>query len=92
MRNNKVTYAHLNALRKVFLDIDESGDRKGLISKHDFLVKILEEGFQFPLDFLINILSDIQVDPNDRSENALVSYDNVKTVIDVFSMSPSFQK
>jgi len=79
-------------LRKAFLDCDESGDRRGIISKRDFLLKIGEDGFKFPLEFLIYFIHDIQVDVTDKSEEAKVSYENVKTIIDIFSNSPFFEK
>ena len=55
-------------------------------------MKIAEEGYRFPLEFLIQFVADIQTDPNDLSEDAKVSYDNVKTIIDIFSNSPFFLK
>ena len=39
-----------------------------------------EDGFQFPLEFLILFIQDIQLDPNDFSEDAKVSYENAKTI------------
>ena len=92
LRSNQINYIHLNALRKAFLDCDESGDRRGIISKRDFLLKIGEDGFKFPLEFLIYFIHDIQVDVTDKSEEAKVSYENVKTIIDIFSNSPFFEK
>ena len=53
MKANKINYSHLNAVRRAFLDVDENGEKLGLISKRDFLIKVAEEGFQFPLEFLI---------------------------------------
>jgi len=67
-------------------------ERRGIISKRDFLFKIADDGFRFPLDFLLQFIVDIQVDPTDTSEDAKVSYENVKTIIDVFSNSPFFLK
>lgn len=64
----------------------------GIISKRDFLIKMAEDGFQFPLEFLILFIQDIQVDPNDFSEDAKVSYENAKTIIDIFSNTPTFLK
>jgi hypothetical protein len=63
-----------------------------VISKKDFLVKIAEEGYKFPLEFLIQFIADIQVDPSDISEDAKVTYENLKTIIDIFSNSPFFFK
>lgn len=74
------------------MDADENGDNLGLVPKRDFLIKVAEDGFQFPLEFLILFLSDIQVDPSDFSEDAKVSYENAKTIIDIFSNSPAFLK
>jgi hypothetical protein len=92
MRLNKITYSHLNAIRRIFLDADENGDHLGLISKREFLIKASDEGFQFPLEFLIYFIQDIQTDPKDMSEDAKVSFENVKTIIDIFNMSPCFTK
>lgn len=85
---NKITFNHLNQMRKTFLDCDESGSQSGIISKRTFFMKIAEEGLHFPLEFLIHFMHDIQVDSNDGSEEAKVSYENVITVIDIFSNSP----
>ena len=56
------------------------------------MIKIAEDGFQFPLEFLILFIQDIQLDPSDISEDAKVSYENAKTIIDIFSNSPCFLK
>jgi hypothetical protein len=45
LKGNKINYSHLNAVRRVFLDVDESGEKLGIISKREFLLKIAEEGF-----------------------------------------------
>ena len=45
LKGNKINYSHLNAVRRVFLDVDENGEKLGVISKRDFLLKIAEEGF-----------------------------------------------
>lgn len=55
-------------------------------------MKIADDGYRFPLEFLIQFISDIQTDPNDMTEDAKVSYDNVKTIIDIFSNCPFFLK
>lgn len=62
------------------------------MSKRDFLLKVAEEGFKVPLEFLIYFINDIQVDPMDPTEEAKLSYENVKTIIDIYSNSPSFTK
>ena len=59
VRRNNISYVHLNAMRKAFLDCDESGDRRGIITKRDFLFKIAEANFKFPLEFLMQFVSDI---------------------------------
>ncbi len=74
------------------MDADENGDNLGIITKRDFLFKVAEDGFQFPLEFLIYFIQDIQLDPNDFSEDAKVSYENAKTIIDIFSNTPTFLK
>ena len=43
---------------------------------------------RFPLEFMIHFLHDIQTDTNDGSEEAKISYENVKTIIDIYSNSP----
>jgi hypothetical protein len=45
LKANKINYSHLNAVRRVFLDADENGEKLGVISKREFLLKIAEEGF-----------------------------------------------
>ena len=45
LKGNKINYNHLNAVRRVFLDADENGEKLGIISKREFLLKIAEEGF-----------------------------------------------
>lgn len=85
MRVNKINYSHLNAIRRVFLNCDENGDKLGLISKREFLLKVAEEGFSFPLEFLIYFIQDIQVDPNDMTEDAKLCFENAKTVMEIFN-------
>jgi hypothetical protein len=85
MKANKINYSHLNLVRRAFLDIDESGDKLGMISKREFLVKLGEDGYQLPLEFLIYFIQDVQVDPSDVSEDAKLSFENVKTMIDIFN-------
>lgn len=51
-----------------------------------------EDGFQFPLEFLFLFIQDVQIDPSDFSEDAKVSYENAKTIIDIFSNTPTFSK
>jgi hypothetical protein len=46
-------------MRRVFLNIDENGEKLGIITKREFLLKIAEEGFSFPLEFLIYFTQDI---------------------------------
>lgn len=41
------------------MDADENGEQLGIISKRDFLIKMAEDGFQFPLEFLIMFIQDI---------------------------------
>lgn len=51
-----------------------------------------DEGFSLPLEFLIYFIQDVQVDSNDLSEEAKLSFENVKTIIDIFNKSPCFEK
>ena len=92
MKASRVSYIHLNALRRAFLDCDTDGEHHGIISKRDFLIKVADEGFQVPLEFLICFLEDIQLDPSDQSEDAKVSYERLKTIIDVYNNTPAFLK
>ena len=40
---NKINYSHLNAIRRAFLDVDENGEKLGVISKREFLLKVSED-------------------------------------------------
>jgi len=40
-----MSYSHLNAIRRAFLDVDENGENLGIISKREFLLKVAEDGF-----------------------------------------------
>ena len=51
-----------------------------------------EDGFSLPLEFLIYFIQDVQLDSNDLSEEAKLSFENVKTIIDIFNQSPCFEK
>ena len=53
LRSSKISFAHLNQLRRAFMDCDENGKQRGVISKREFLLKIADEGSRFPLDFLV---------------------------------------
>jgi hypothetical protein len=75
----------LNAIRRAFLDIDENGEKLGIISKREFLLKVSDDGFSLPLEFLIYFIQDVQLDSNDLSEEAKLSFENVKTIIDIFN-------
>jgi hypothetical protein len=59
MKANKINYSHLNVARRAFLDVDENGEKMGLITKREFLMKIAEDGFVLPLEFLIYFTQDI---------------------------------
>lgn len=83
---------HFNGLKKAFIECDESGERKGIISKKDYLMKIAEDSLKFPLDFLICFIHDIQLDPFDFSDNASIDYENLKTIYDIFINSSAFNK
>jgi hypothetical protein len=67
---NKINYSHLNAIRRAFLDVDENGEKLGVISKREFLIYFIQ---------------DVQLDSNDLSEEAKLSFENVKTIIDIFN-------
>ena len=82
---NKINYNHLNAIRRTFLDIDENGEKLGVISKREFLMKLSEDGLSLPLEFLIYFIQDVQLDSTDMSEEAKLSFENVKTIIEIFN-------
>ena len=45
MKVNKINYSHLNVVRRAFLDVDENGEKLGIITKREYLMKLAEDGF-----------------------------------------------
>lgn len=67
------------------MDVDENGEKLGIITKREFLMKVAEDGFNLPLEFLIYFIQDVQLEPSDMSEDAKLSFENVKTIIEIFN-------
>lgn len=88
MKENNVDIMHLNAIQSVFLDCDQ--ERTGLVAKKDLLSTIAEQNLQFPFDFLFNLLGDMQENADDTSEDALLSYENLKNIIEIYNNCPLF--
>ena len=88
MKENEVDIMHLNALNGVFLDCDL--ERTGLITKKQFLLHIAEDNLQFPADFLFNLILDLQETPTDSSEDAVLKYESLKSIIELYSNCPIF--
>ena len=63
MKENGVDIMHLHAISSVFLDCDEQ--RTGIVTKKQLLLQIHEQNMKFPADFLFNLISDIQENPED---------------------------
>ena len=47
-------------------------------------------GLSFPLDFLVKILVDLQEDPSDNTEEAVLIYENLVTIISIYMNMPFF--
>ena len=88
MKDNNVDIMHLNAIQSVFLDCDQ--DRTGLITKKEFLMTIAEQNLQFPFDFLFNLMADMQLKSDDTSEEAQLSYENLKNITEIYNNCPIF--
>ena len=81
---------HLNSINSVFLDCDDN--REGIITKKKFIMQIAEQNLQFPADFLFHLISDLQVNSEDMSEEALLDYENLKNIIEIYNNCPTFLK
>ena len=81
---------HLNALNGVFLDCDE--ERTGIITKKQLLMKIAEENLQFPADFLFNLIADLVENASDTSEDAILKYENMQKITEIYNNCPLFLK
>ncbi|CDW82666.1 ef hand family protein [Stylonychia lemnae] len=90
MKENDVDIMHLNAIDGAFLDCDE--ERAGTITKKALLEKIAENNLQFPADFLFNLIQDMQEDSDDSSENAMLKYESLKQIIEIYNNAPIFLK
>ena len=90
MKENEVDISHLNAISGAFLDCDET--RTGMITKKQLFEQILEQNLQFPPDFLFNLVQDMQVNSEDESDEALLSYSNLRNIIEIYSNLPLFLK
>ncbi len=55
-------------------------------------MKISEDNLQFPADFLFNLISDMQLDSSDLSEEAVLKYENLKYLIEIYNNCPIFLK
>ena len=81
---------HLNKLRSAFLDCDEQ--RTGLVSKKRFILMMAEQNLQFAPDFLFSFIADLQEDPEDEGEETLLSFSNLKNIIEVYYNCPTLLK
>lgn len=90
MKENDVDIMHLNAIESAFLDCDE--EREGQCTKKALLEKISENNLNFPADFLFNVIEDMQESPEDQTENAILLYDNLKNIIEIYNNCPIFLK
>lgn len=90
MKDNEVDIMHLNVINSVFLDCDD--ERTGLITKKQFLMKVSEDNLQFPADFLFNLISDMQADSADFSEDAILKFENLKNLIEIYNNCPIYLK
>ena len=90
MKESEVDIMHLNSINGVFLDCDEEGS--GVITKKQFILKIAEENLSFPAEFLFNLIQDLQADSNDLNEDAILTYENLKCIIEIYNNCPIFLK
>ncbi len=90
MKDNKVDIMHLHAVKSAFLDSDDK--RNGRVPKKDFILKCSEMGLSFPFDFFIKVIVDLQEDRNDNSEDAILLYENLVSIQQIYSNMPIFLK
>lgn len=45
---------------------------------------------QFPFDFLFNLMADMQLKSDDTSEEAQLSYENLKNITEIYNNCPIF--
>ena len=90
MKDNNVDIMHLNAICNAFLDCDE--ERTGITSKAKLLQTIADLNLQFPADFLFALLADMQENSEDQSESAIVKYENLKNIVEIYNNCPIFLK
>ena len=90
MKENDVDIAHLNAIAGAFLDCDQ--DRTGTTTKKDLYTQIADLNLQFPANFLFQLTVDMQEDPSDESETAVLKFDKFKQIMEVYQNCPLFLK
>lgn len=55
-------------------------------------MQIAEHNLQFPVDFLFNLLQDLQEKQDDQSEEAPLLYTNLRNITEIYSNCPLFLK
>lgn len=70
----------------------ESEKEDILIKKIDFLQALQESNFTFERDFLFSIVSDMQIQPEDTSYDAILAYSKLQEIIDLYSKAPVVDK
>jgi len=90
MKLSKADITHLNACRTLFLETDV--DETGILSKHRYLLACKWGHLKLNDVFLTNFLKDIQIEKADESKDAMLSYNWLMKVIDVYSKCPIWNK
>ena len=70
------------------MNCEFADEDNGYIRKSDLLSALHELNFSFPRNFLQSVIEDIQLDPSDKSSLALLSYQKLSTLIDLYSQCP----
>ncbi|CDW76593.1 ef hand family protein [Stylonychia lemnae] len=87
LKKDNIDIRHLNDIKSAFLSCEQQP--LGLVKKSDFLFKLYKMNLKFPQDFFISMLKTIQEDPDDESDDAILSYIKLRGVIDVQMSCPS---
>jgi hypothetical protein len=53
---------------------------------------IIETKMKFPVNFILLLMQDMQEDPTDTSDSAILDFKNLKDIIEIYSNCPLFMK
>eukprot|EP00347_Sterkiella_histriomuscorum_P007996 403346767 len=87
LKKDNIDIRHLNDIKSAFLSCQQIN--LGQTKKSDLLIKLYKMNLKFPQEFFLQLLKTIQEDLSDTSDDAILSYNRLRAVMDVYISCPS---